>query len=100
MPNDRSNWSRNTSTPFLISSLAKLSTHSLCGSSSQEYDINTLKVIIISPNEQGFVHVWNPMFRLHRTDAQFINLSSLFILLLGVARHAGTIANACTKLMI
>ena len=39
-------------------------------------------------------------FRLPETEVQFIDKCSLFILLLGSIRHAGTTADACTKLMI
>jgi hypothetical protein len=40
------------------------------------------------------VQVGNSVFRLPVTAVQFINKSSLFILLLNVIRHAGTEADA------
>jgi len=47
-------------------------------------------------NVDGFVQVGNSVFRLPLTEVQFINKSSLFVLLLNVIRQAGTTADEST----
>ncbi len=49
----------------------------------------------VSSTFNGFVQVWNTVFRLPVTEVQFINKSSLFVLLLNIIRHAGTAADVC-----
>ena len=53
-------------------------------------------VIALLVTLDGFVQVGDFTFRLPITEVQFIGKCSLFILLLGVIRHAGTAADACT----
>jgi hypothetical protein len=50
----------------------------------------------IAANGTGLCAGGELAFRLTRTAAQFINLSSMFLLLLAFIPHAETIADACT----
>jgi hypothetical protein len=56
--------------------------------------------VLVTPNVERLCAGGEIAFHLPVTEGQFIDKSSLFILLLNVVRHAGTTADTRTSLMI